>query len=81
MRSQLNLSSKTYTAAWLYHHRKIMNIDYVSFKTDLYNSTLTIKHEPPSLTTISSALLDKHVPLIYSDIAIHTNSTWFNSYL
>ena len=75
---QINLSSKTYTPR-LYHHRKINNIDYISFKTDLYNSTLTTKYDPSSLTTSLYALLVKHAPLIHSKISIYTNSPWFNS--
>ena len=85
MTSQLNLSYKTYTPlhcqGCVCYHRKIKNIDYISFKTDLYNSTLTTVHAPLSLTTSLSVLLDKHVPLIYSKISIHTNSPWFNSEL
>ena len=76
--SQLNISYKTYTPRF-YHHRKIKNIYSISFKTDLDNSTLTTKHEPSSLTTTLSALLDKHSPLICSKISIHNNSPWFNS--
>ena len=47
------------------------NIDYVSFKTDLYNSTQTTKHDPSSLTTTLSDLIDKHATLIYSKISIY----------
>ena len=74
--SQLNLSYKKYTPRF-----KIKNIDYISFKTDLYNSKLTTKHDPSSLTTTLSALLNKYAPLICSKIYIHTNSPWFNSEL
>ena len=56
-----------------------MNIDYISFKTDLYNSTIATKHDPSSLTSTLSALLDKHAPRICYILSIHTNSPWFNS--
>ena len=51
-----------------------MNIDYISFTTDFFNSTLTTKHDPTSQTTILSALLDKHNTQSASDARAATKA-------